>query len=113
MKNKVSNRKTTKVKRENVDNITRFPPSSKEGFISHSSNLPDIITLPDGRTFTNQEIVSIKKIYQLGHNVENDILWELIQTQLAADKHTVPQHQVTQTEPKDKGRTSVVIKKKG
>lgn len=111
-KNKTVIRSEVKTKKDNSNNISKHNITEKEGFVPYTNRLPDTITLPDGRIFTNQDIVSIKRKRKDAFDIENDLLLEEIEIAIAK-LNTEPQSLIRRLSNKpNKTRVSGIVSKK-
>ena len=112
-KNIIAHRRDTKNDRAVITNISRTIVSDKDSkFIQRDDGLPEMITLPDGRIFTNQDIVSIKHKYKNTFDMENDNLWLEIEQFLIANGDISHTEKANKTKKLTR-RISGTIKKKG
>jgi len=49
---------------------------------SDKKGLPPKVILPDGSQYTNQDIVSMKRLYRFGKDKENDKTWKKVEAYL-------------------------------
>jgi len=96
----IVDRKANNPKKPDADNITR--DFLAEGEKPDATGLPGLVTLPDGRMFTNQDIVSLKRKFKYGHDTDVDKLWLEIEAHLVKSKIMKPEDKITKNRPRSR-----------